>query len=439
MTLPTGTPAPLPLPPASFTDRLPTGARVFRHRNFRLFWSGQLVSLVGTWMQQIAQSWLVLQLTNDPLALGITAAAQFLPVIAFGLFGGVIADVLPKRATLIVANAAALLLALTLGLLVATESIQVWHVYLLAALLGLVSAVEMPVRQTFVVEMIGREDVPNAIGFNSAAFNGARILGPAVAGLLIGGLGLVACFFINAASYLAVLASLVAIRPAELVPAAHARLERSWRGVLAQLAEGLAYVRDTPSVRLAILVLGTVATAAMNFGVLIPILARDVLGGGAATFGFLMAASGLGSLASALTIAFGSRPTLRRALIGAAVLGLALVGVGFSRSFPLTLALMVAVGWGGIAMAASANTIIQLTVPDHLRGRVMSVYVTVFAGSTPFGGLLAGGVAAVAGVSAALVVGGSVAVLVAGLAATRLGSIAQRGQAVRPSQSDPAT
>jgi MFS family permease len=438
VTLPTGSPPPRPLPPLASSDRLPGGARVFRWRNFRLFWTGQLISLVGTWLQQIAQAWLVLLLTNDPLALGITAAAQFLPVIAFGLFGGVIADVLPKRATLIAANAAALLLALILGLLVATESIEVWHVYLLAALLGLVSAVEMPVRQAFVVEMIGREDVPNAIGFNSAAFNGARILGPAVAGLLIGGLGLVACFFINAASYLAVLASLVALRPAELLPAAHARLERSWVGVLGQLSEGLAYVRDTPSVRLAIIVLGTVATAAMNFGVLIPILARDVLGGGAATFGFLMAASGVGSLASALTIAFGSRPTLRRALIGAAVMGLALAGVGISRNLPLTLVLMVVVGWGGITMAASAHPSIQQTVPDQLRGRVMSVYVTVFAGSTPVGALLAGGLAATGGVSTALVVGGAVAILVAGLAATRLGSITRPGQAVRPSQSDPA-
>jgi MFS family permease len=391
-----------------------------------------LISLVGTWMQQIAQGWLILQLTNDPVALGVAAACQFTPVICFGLFGGVLADALPKRATLLAANTASLCLAFGLGLLVASGHVQVWHVYLFAVLLGTVSSVEMPVRQAFVVEMVGREDVPNAVGLNSAVFNGSRIVGPALAGIVIGLVGIVTCFFLNGASYLGALAGLALIRPAELTPGPRASLERSARVVFARLAEGLRYVAGTPTVRLAVGVLGTVATVGLNFGVLIPILARDVLGGGAETYGFLMAASGVGSLGAALMIAFAGRTTLRLLVGGAAVIGLALIAVGLSRSIPVTLVLMVILGWGVIAMAATANTLIQLTVPDELRGRVMSVYVTVFAGSTPVGGLVSGGIAGVAGVQAALVLGGILSLAVAGVAATRVPGLLGPRPAIRP-------
>lgn len=414
-------PTPIDLPPGRPPPtRLPRGLRAFRHRPFQLFWGGQLVSLVGTWMQQIAQGWLVLQLTNDPIALGLAAAFQFTPVIVLGLFGGVIADVLPKRATLFAANAASALLAAGLGLLVATGLVEVWHVYLFAVLLGMVNAVEMPVRQSFVVEMVGREDVANAVGLNSAVFNGSRIVGPALAGLVIGGLGIAACFFLNAASYLAALAGLALMPAEELRPAPRAALERSWRAVLDRLMEGLRYVVADPTVRLAVGVLGVVATVGLNFGVLVPLLARDVLGGGAETYGFLMAATGIGSLAAALQVAFGGRPTLRLLVLGAAVIGCALLGVGVSRSVVLTLALMTILGWGLIAMAATANTLIQLSVPDELRGRVMSVYVTVFAGSTPVGGLISGAVAALAGVPAAFVLGGLLALAIAVVAASRV-------------------
>jgi MFS family permease len=399
------------------------------HRNFRLFWFGQLVSLVGTWMQQVAQNWLVLELTNDPIALGLTATAQFAPVLVFGLFGGVIADALPKRRTLLVTQGASMILAAALGVLVFSGRVEVWHVWLLAGLLGLVSAIDMPVRQAFVVEMVGRRDIANAVALNSAVFNASRIVGPAIAGLLIGVAGIAACFFINAASYLAVLAGLALIRVEDLLPTARARFESSVSGVLGQLAEGLRYVRDTPVVLLAIGLLGVVATAGMNFSVLMPIMARDVLGGGAETFGFLMAASGVGSLLSALMIAFGQRPTLRLLLTGAAVFGLGLVGVGLSRSVPLSLALMVFVGWGVIAMAATTNTLIQLTVPDELRGRVMSVYTTVFAGSTPIGGLFSGTLAAAFTAPVAVVVGGLISLLATAVAATRLPAAGQAHEA----------
>lgn len=404
---------------------LPRGLQAFEQRNFRLFWTGQLVSLVGTWMQTLAQGWLVLQLTNDPFALGLVAAFQFVPTLLFGLFGGLIADVLPKRRTLLVVQTLSLIQAFVLALLVAGGGIEVWHVYAMAALLGIVFAVEMPVRQAFVVEMVGRDAVGNAVALNSAAFNGSRIIGPAVAGLLVGTVGIAAAFFVNAASYLAVIAGVLAMRQSELLPVTRAPVQRSVSGVLGQLREGLGYVRHTPVVLIAIGVLGTVATVALNFQVLVPVYAKDVLHGDAATFGFLMAASGIGSLASALAIAFGQRPTLRLLVTGAATIGVALVLLSFTTWLPISLLIMMTLGWGLIAMAATANTLIQLTVPDELRGRVMSVYTTVFAGSTPVGGLFAGALATAFGVAAALLVGGVLAFLTAVVAWLRLPGVAR--------------
>ncbi|CAN5485937.1 MAG: MFS transporter [Chloroflexi bacterium] len=398
----------------------PKGLAAFGHRNFRVFWTGQLVSLVGTWMQTVALGWLVLELTNDPLALGIVAACQFVPTMLFGLFGGIIADVLPKRRTLLFLQAGAAGQALVLALLIATGAIQVWHVYALSVVLGLIFAVEMPVRQSFVVEIVGREDVANAVALNSAAFNGSRIIGPAIAGVLIGTVGLAAAFFLNSISYLAVMAGLLLMNMESLVTVGRAKMQRSVRGVGGQLAEGLRYVRDTPVVLLAIGVLGVVATVGLNFQVVIPVYARDVLRGDAATFGFLMAASGIGSLVSAISIAFGQRPTLRLLVVGAAVIGVALMLLSTTQWFLAAMLLMGLLGWGVIAMAATANTLIQLAVPDELRGRVMSVYTTVFAGSTPIGGLFAGTIAALAGVTVALLVGGALALLTAGVAWLRL-------------------
>ncbi len=405
------------------------GFTALNHRNFRLFWFGQLISLVGTWMQTVAQSWLVLQLTNDPLALGITAAAQFLPVLLLGLFGGVIADALPKRQTLYATQGGAALLALILGLLTAAGSVQVWEVYLLALGLGVVNAVDMPVRQSFVVEMVGREDVANAVALNSAVFNGARIVGPALAGLLIGAVGLAACFLLNAASYLAVLVGLFLMRVQELLAVARPPRPGSLRGVGDQLAEGLRYVRRTPTILLAISVLGIVSTVALNFQVVIPVFAKSVLHGDASTYGYLMAASGIGSLIAALLIAYGLRPTLRLLLTGAALVGAALLALAFSPSLAVSLLIMGVLGWSVIAMAATTNTLIQLTVPDQLRGRVMSVYTTVFAGSTPIGGVFSGFVAAVAGVAATLAVAGTVSLITAGVAFTRLPRLRHPGPA----------
>lgn len=428
---------PAPVVPGSTMppSRLPKGLSAFRHRNYRLFWLVMLVSLVGTWMQQVGQAWLVLKLTNDPIALGLVAAAQFTPVLFLGLFGGIVADAVSKRNALYVTQIAAGLLALVLGILVITNQVQVWHVFVLALLLGVVNSFDMPIRQSFVVELVGREDVANAVALNSAVFNVTRIIGPAIAGLTIAAFGIHPLFFINAISYVAVVISLFFMRPHAMhLPSQRAVIERNWRSVVERLAEGLRYTRRDPTIFLAIAVLGVVSTFALNFSVLIPLVARDVLHGDADTYGFLMSATGVGSLLSALSIAFGKRPTMVRLLVGAAAVGIAMVGLGISRSLPLSLGLMFLAGWGTISMAATCNTIIQLRVPDVLRGRVASVYTTVFAGSTPFGSIFSGGLAAIGGPPAALIVGGSIAVLAAVVgflklpAGTRLGPLPVLGR-----------
>jgi MFS family permease len=403
-------------PPAPAGFALANGARAFRHRNYRLFFAGQLVSLVGTWMQQVAQAWLVLQLTNDPFLLGLVAAVQFLPVMVLGLFGGLLADALPKRMTLVATQSVQMVLALILFGLVASGEVQVWHILVLATLLGITNAVDMPTRQAFVVEMVGRGDVANAIALNSATFNAARIVGPAVAGLTIGAFDISVAFLLNGLSFLAAIVAYLAMRDEELATLAGLRRPTSIAEVGTTLAEGLRYVRATEVVLLATVVVGLASTFGMNFGVIIPALARDVLHTDAAGFGFLMAASGLGSLTAALGIAFSGRS--RTAIIagGAVVLGLAEVAAAVVGVFPLAMIAMAFVGFGAISMAATANATIQLAVPDELRGRVISVYTTVFVGSTPFGGLLMGWIASRFGVEASLAVGGIACAVIGGLA-----------------------
>ena len=389
-----------------------SGVRAFRHRNYRLFFVGQAISLVGTWMQQVAQSWLVLVLTHDPLWLGVVAAAQFIPVMIFGLFAGVFADSLPKRQTLLATQAIKMGLSVILAILAVTGLASVPLLILLALVIGTVNSIDMPVRQAFAVEMVGREEIGNAVALNSAMFNGARIIGPAVAGLTIGAFGVPMAFAIDAVSFLAAIFGLAAMREGELRPTTRIARPDSVTGVMTQLREGLHYVRVTPVVLVAMLVLGLVATVGMNFSVIIPAYASDVLGSDASGYGFLMAASGVGSLVAALWLAFGGRARPRRIAYGAMILGLGEVGLGASGAFPLSLLLMVAVGFGGILMAATANTTIQLAVPDALRGRVMSVYTTIFAGSTPIGGPVMGGLASAFGVAVSLAIGGVLAVAV---------------------------
>jgi MFS family permease len=412
----------------TLSPSLTRGWRAFRHRNYRLFFGGQLVSLIGTWMQTVAQSWLVLQLTHDPFMLGVVAAAQFVPVMFFGLFGGLIADQWPKRRTLIFTQTTAMILAFVLFGLTVAHVVHVWHVLLLALLLGIVNAVDMPTRQAFAVEMVGREDITNAVALNSAMFNGARVVGPAVAGLTIGAFDVSVAFFINGLSFLAVICAYLAMRENELRPAPRIDRPHTVRAVLENVGEGLAYVRRTPIVLLATLSIGLVATFGMNFNVLIPALTDEVLHSDASGYGFLMAASGIGSLIAAMGIAFSARNRPWLIPAGTLILAAALVVMGSTAVFSVALVSMLFAGFGSIAMAATANTSIQLTVPDGLRGRVMSVYTTVFAGSSPVGGLLTGALASRFGVGETLVFSGIVSTAVgvgAALSLRRMGGVAR--------------
>jgi MFS family permease len=386
-------------------------ASAFGHRNFRLFFAGQAVSLVGTWMQQVAQGWLVLTLGGDAFALGIVATAQFLPVMILGLFAGVLADVLPKRQTLIVVQAVMMSLAVVLTILTATGIVAIWMIMLLALLLGCANAVDMPVRQSFAIEMVGQRDVGNAVAINSAMFNGARVVGPALAGLTIGAFGMAPAFAINALSFLAVLIGLSLMRDEELHAARLVPRPRSVAAVFENLREGLSFVRHTPLVLLAVTTVGLTATFGMNFQVVIPPLAQDALGSDASGYGFLMTASGLGALAAAVALVIGGKPRPVRIALGAIVLGVASLGLALSTSYPMSLLLMIPVGAGGITMAATANATIQLAVPDGLRGRVMSVYTTVFSASMPIGGLLMGVLASSVGILEAIAVGGLLSLL----------------------------
>jgi len=410
------------------------GWSAMHHRNYRLFFAGQGLSLIGTWMMTVAQSWLILQLTGDPLLLGVVAAVQWLPVLFLGLFGGLIADTLPKRRTMVGTQSFAALLSLTMAILVFTHTVAVWHVIVIAFLLGLRNAVDLPTRQSFAVEMVGRDDVGNAVALNSAMFNGARVIGPAVAGITIGAFGVGPAFLIDAISYLAVIVALLAMREGDLHTRPGMAPPTSVGAVIDNLGEGLSYVRRTRNVLLAILTVGLVSTFGMNFTVVIPPFVQEVLSGDATAYGFLMAATGLGSIASALSIAFSGRTVPIVIGLGGATLGIAELVLGGTSSFPIALLAMLFAGVGGIAMAATANTLVQLTVPDHLRGRVMSVYTTVFAGSTPIGGLLSGAVASAFSAATALVVAGALSLLtgVGAMAAIRGRTIhARRGRSVR--------
>jgi MFS family permease len=382
--------------------------KAFGHRNYRLFFGGQALSLIGTWMQQVAQAWLVLEISGgDPLWLGVVAAAQFVPVMVFGLFAGVLADALPKRQTLLAVQVVMMLLAIVLTVLTATGVVEIWMVVVLALLLGCANAVDMPVRQSFAMELVGPKDIGNAVSLNSAMFNGARVAGPAIAGLTIGAFGVATAFAINAVSFLAVIIALSMMRDEDLIRPRLIARPRSVGAVFENLAEGLRYVRGTPVVLMAVSVVGLVATFGMNFNVLIPPLAADVFGTDASGYGFLMTASGIGALSAAVGLVVGGRPRPIRIALGGIILGVASVVLALTSSFPVALVLMAAVGAGGITMAATANATIQLSVPDGLRGRVMSVYTTVFSASVPVGGLAMGALASVFGISVSIAIGGA--------------------------------
>ncbi len=388
-----------------------------RHRNFRLFWFGQLISLIGTWMQSIGQAWLVLELSHSAWLLGVVGALQFLPVMFLSLFGGVLADRLPKRKVLLFTQSFAMLQAAILWILIATGQVHIWQVLVLAALLGLNNSLDMPTRQAFVVEMVGREDLPNAIALNSSLFNMARFVGPGLGGLIIAWLGVAPLFLLNAISFIAVIVGLALINTHNLyAQAKHSALkqETAKQSTLQSLREGLGYVAHTPSVLLIIAVVGVISLFGINFNVVLPLFATDVLHAGPEGFGFLSAAFGLGSLFSALWLAWGNnRPSIHRLLSGALAFCALEIFFAISHLYLLSLVLIASVGFAQIAFAATANTTLQTVAPDHLRGRVMSVYMLVFAGSVPLGNLFTGGLAHLFGASIALLIGASLSMIAA--------------------------
>lgn len=358
--------------------------RSLRIRNYRLFFFGQLVSVSGTWMQQLAQDWLVLRLTNRSLPVGITTALQFAPVLVLGIWGGLIADRLDKRKLLLATQGAMAALALALGVLTATGVVQLWMIYLLALLLGVATSFDMPVRQSFVTEMVGSEELPNAVGLNSAVFNVGRIIGPAVAGVLIGIVGIAPAFLINAASYLAVMTSLWRMEPGKLYRSAP--VERS-RG---QVRDGVRYVLATPTLRWTILLMGFVATMGLNFRVALPLLSRFTYHGGPSLYGILASLMAAGSVVGALTAASRTKPSQRLLLWSIAGFGVSSLVMAALLDPVLAGIVLLPIGFFSIFWIATANTTVQLGSAPEMRGRVMSIYGLLLLGSTPIGALIIG-------------------------------------------------
>lgn len=382
--------------------------RSLRTRNYRLFAAGQVVSNTGTWMQRVAQDWLVLDLTHGSgVALGITTGLQYLPLLLFGLWGGVLADRYPKRRILMITQIALGALALILGVLAVTGTAQVWQVYALAFGLGLATVVDNPARQSFAVEMVGKRDLPNAIALNSATFNGARVLGPAVAGVLIGLVGTGPVFLINAASFGAVLFGLAAMRESELRTA---DLVPRAKG---QLREGLRYVRGRRDLVLVLLLVGFVATFGMNFQMTTALVARQVFHTGAASFGLASTMLAVGALAGALLAARRVRPRMRLLVSAAALFGLLEMATGLMPAYWAFLVMLVPTGIAMMTFTTAANATMQLSVAPEMRGRVMGLYMFVFLGTNPLGAPLVGWMAEQFGPRLSIVLGGLVATVTA--------------------------
>ena len=380
-------------------SRLPDGLRAFRHRNFRLYFTGQLVSLVGTWMQSVAQGWLMHRLTNSAFMLGLVTFTQFAPTIPLALWAGVVVDRTDKRRLLLWTQSLLLAQAVALAWVVSAGVVRPWMVIALAAVYGVVSTFDLPARQTFVVDMTGKADLPNGIALNAAAFNTARILGPAVAGVLVATVGEAGCFWLNALSFLAVIVSLFMMRgpvgaraPAEGVPAAGPATEPS---AATTMRDGIRYAWTNTSIRNLLVLLAICAGIGFQYNVLLPVYARDVLHSGAATYGWLFSAFGVGSLLAAVRMTVTrERWALRRHLLfGLTAGGVGLVAFAWSRWLPAMVVAAALAGFGLILYVSSTNTLIQLTVEDRYRGRVMSLYTLFFVGTSPFGALMAGAIA----------------------------------------------
>ncbi len=367
--------------------------------NYRLYFSGQLISLIGTWMQTTAQAWLVLTLTNSPTTLGLVVALQTIPVMLLGPYGGVIADRVDKRRLMVVLQSMMGLQALVLGLLSVFGIVRLWEICVLAVVLGLNNTFEMPARQAFVREMVGKDELRNAITLNSVTANAARAVGPAIAGVLIATAGVGWCFLANAASFVAVVVSLIVMDRAALAPS---RPERRARG---QLREGLAYAIGTTEIAVPLVMMAVVGTLAYEFQVSLPVLARGTFHGGSEAFGFMTAAMGVGAVVGGLVTAARGRTGLRPMLIACAGFGLAMLLCALSPALPIAYLALLLVGWGSVSFIAIGNSTIQLSSAPNMRGRAIALWQVAFQGTTPIGGPFIGWIIAATGARSGLMVG----------------------------------
>ena len=386
----------------------PRAFGALRHRNFRVFYIGQLLSLTGTWMQSTAQGWLVLELTNSALRLGIVTAATSTPTLLFTLWAGDLADRHDKRRIILIAQCVALSAALALAVLTGTERITYGALLALVFVLGTASAFEIPTRQSFFVDLVGPADLPNAIALNSAAFNATRVVGPGLAGAVIATAGVAACYYANAVSYIAVITGLLMMRLPRFTPA-----ERT-TSTVENIREGLAYIRSDRLVRTLVWLIAAMSVTALPYMMLLPVFARDVLRVGAPGLGSLLSSTGMGALVAGVALASGRARIARgRLILGATTcFALALMGFALSRSYALSLVLLALAGFTMTLNNASVNALLQSRTPDRLRGRVMSVYVFMFVGMTPLGALQAGALARWIGAPYALAIGAGVLLLI---------------------------
>jgi MFS family permease len=388
--------------------------------NYRHYIRGQAVSLVGTWMQMIAQSWLVLTLTRSSVDLGLIVAIQTLPVLLLGPYGGVIADRVDKRKLMIALQSMMGVQALVLGVLTVTGAIRFWQIAVLAALLGLNSAFENPARQSFILEIVGPEHLRNAVSLNSVLVNAARTVGPAAAGILIATVGVGVCFLANAVSFVAVVATLVTLDRTQLRPTEPAGRQAG------QLREGLAYVRHTPGLAVPLVMMGLVGMLAYEFPVTLPVIDRESLHGGAAAYGLMTAAMGIGAVLGGLVTAARGRLGIRPLTIASTALGVTVVLASLAPDMPLELLALGVAGAASVSFMAIGNSTLQLGAAPQMRGRVMSLWFVAFQGSTPIGGPLVGWVIAAAGARVGLGLGGLTCLVVAALGAVALHRLATR-------------
>ncbi len=410
---------------------LPQAVASLKHRNFRLFWSGQCISLIGTWMQNIAQAWLVLDLTKSAFWLGVVSAVQFTPMLLFSLYAGTLIDRFQKKRVLLFTQTAMMVLAFVLAVDILLKTAALWHVLVIAALLGTVNTLDMPTRQAFMIELVGQHDLMNAIVLNSAIFNAARVIGPSVGGLLIANLGIDWCFFLNSASFIPVIAGIIMIRLKNR-SAVPSRSPHSGKGTWHDIIAGLRYVRETPGILVPMSLLAVISIFAMNFNVLVPLYAKDVFHGGARSFGFLMSANGIGALTGSALLAarsvYGPKPRmLLLAASGICLFELLLVPV---KIYVLAYILLSLVGISMITFTTTSNSLIQVQTPHHLRGRVMSMYTLVFAGFTPIGSFISGTAAHAFGAPATLGLGAAIGLVFTAFLVMRYPSLFKAAAAI---------